>query len=86
MTAGKLVPINSLLARAEWEASVKAATLNSLNCALGTDGVKALFEAIDTMPQRPAWTTFIVPQGVDLKQLNQELAKYEVSYFHGGLK
>ncbi|MGD1083565.1 MAG: hypothetical protein ABSA47_02300 [Verrucomicrobiota bacterium] len=86
MLAGKLVPINGLLAQAEWEETVKKATLNSLNCALGTDGVKSLFDAIDKMPQRPAWTAFIVPQGVDLKQLNKTLAKYEDMYFHGGLK
>jgi len=86
MLAGKLVPINDLLAPAEWEASVKAATLNALNCALGTDGPKALFEAIDQMPKRPAWTAFIVPPTTDLKKLNKQLKKYEDDYFHGQLK
>jgi hypothetical protein len=86
MLTGKLLPINNFLAKDEWESSIKAATLNSLNCALGTDGVRALFDAIDKMPQRPAWTAFIVPPGVDLKAVNKELAKYETSYFHGGLK
>ena len=68
MLTGKLVPINNLLAPAEWEASVKAATLNALNCALGTDGPKALFEAIDKMPKRPAWTAFLAPPTADLKK------------------
>jgi len=86
MLAGKLVPINNFLAQQEWDESVEKATLNSLNCALGTEGAKALFEAIDIMPQRPVWTTFIVPQGVDLKKVNKDLAAYEVSYFRGGLK
>jgi hypothetical protein len=86
MLAGKLVPITTFLAPAEWESSLKAATLNSLNCAEGTDGLKSLFEAIDKMPQRPAWTAFIVPPSVDLKKVNKELAKYEKDYFHGGLK
>ena len=86
MLAGKLVPINNLLAPAEWDASVKAATLNALNCALGTDGPKALFEAIDKMPKRPAWTAFIVPPATDLKKLNKQLKKYEDDFFHGGLK
>jgi hypothetical protein len=85
MLAGKLVPINTLLAPAEWDASVKAATLNALNCALGTDGPKALFEAIDKMPKRPAWTAFIVPPTTDLKQLNKQLKKFEDDFFHGGL-
>lgn len=86
MLAGKLLPINNFLAPAEWDSSVKAAALNSLNCALGTDGVKALFEGIDSMPQRPAWTAFIVPATVDLKKVNKQLAKYEADYFRGGLK
>jgi hypothetical protein len=85
MLAGKLVPINLLLAPAEWDASVKAATLNALNCALGTDGPKALFEAIDKMPNRPAWTAFMVPPATDLKKLNKQLKKYEDDFFHGRL-
>jgi hypothetical protein len=86
MLAGKLAPINNFIAPAEWDASVKAATLNSLDCALGTEGAKALFEAVDAMPRRPAWTGYIVPANVDLKKLNQQLTKYETSYFRGGLK
>ena len=86
MLAGKLVPINLLLAPAEWDASVKAATLNALNCALGTDGPKALFEAIDKMPKRPAWAAFFVPPAADLKKLNKQLKKAEDDYLHGKLK
>jgi hypothetical protein len=86
MLAGKLTPINLLLAPAEWDASVKAATLNSLNCALGTDGPKALFEAIDKMPIRPDWTAFVVPPSTDLKKLGKQLTKYENEFFHGGIK
>ena len=87
MLAGKLVPINGFpRAGGMEEASVKAATLNSLNCAVGTEGVRALFEAIDKMPQRPAWTAFIVPPGIDLKKVNKELSGYDTLYFHGGLK
>jgi hypothetical protein len=86
MLAGKPTPINNFLAPAEWEASVKAATFNSLECAIATEGGVALFEAIDKMPQRPAWTGYIVPPGVNLKKLNVELAKYEAAYFKGNLK
>jgi hypothetical protein len=86
MLAGKLAPINNFLVPAEWDATVKAATLNALNCALGTDGPKALFEAIDKMPKRPAWTAFVVPPAADLKKLNKQLKKYEDDFFHGGLK
>jgi hypothetical protein len=86
MLAGKLVPINDLLAPAEWDASLKAATLNALDCALATDGAQALFEAIDKMPTRPAWADFIVPPATDLKKLTKQLKDYETAYFKGGLK
>jgi hypothetical protein len=86
MLGAELAPINHFIAPAEWETSLKAATLNSLDCALGTDGAKVLFEAIDQMPRRPAWTAYIVPANVNIKKLNKQLAVYEEAYFHGGLK
>jgi len=85
MMAGKLVPINNLIAPESWQASVKAASLNCLNCALGLDGAKALFEAIDQMPSRPGWTACFVPPNTDLKKLAAQLTRYEDSYFHGRL-
>jgi len=83
--ADKLAPINNFLTSDEWEKGVRAGAVNSLNCAFGTEGAKALFDAIDKMPQRPAWTAYIVPQNIDIKRLNKQLAKYEVDFFHGGL-
>jgi hypothetical protein len=86
MLAGKFTPINAFIQSDEWDASVKAATVNSLDCALAPGGAAALFEAIANMPNRPPWTGYIVPQNVDLKKLNGQLASYEQQYFHGGLK
>jgi hypothetical protein len=85
MQADKLVPINNFLTSDEWEKGVRAGAVNSLNCAFGTEGAKALFDAIDKMPLRPAWTAYIVPQNIDIKKLNKQLAKYEVDFFRGGL-
>jgi hypothetical protein len=81
----KLVPINDLLTSAEWEVSVKAGATDALNCALATDGAKALFDAIDAMPRRPVWADAIVPKNVDIKKLDKQLTKYETSFYHGGL-
>lgn len=86
MLAGKFTPINAFIAPAEWDASVKAATVNSLDCALAPGGAEALFEAIGNMPRRPAWTGYIVPLNIDTKKLNLQLAGYEADYFHGGLR
>jgi hypothetical protein len=82
----KFIPINNLLTSAEWEVSVKAGATDALNCALATEGAKAIFDAIGKMPQRPAWTDSWVPKSTDLKRLNKELSQYETQFFHGGLK
>ena len=79
------VPINSLLTPGEWEVSLKAGAANSLGCALAPEGLKALFDAIGKLPERPAWAEFIVPKFADLKKTNKELDKYEHDFFHGGL-
>jgi hypothetical protein len=82
----KLTPINDFLTPAEWNVSVRAAAVDSLNCALATDGSRALFEAIDKMPNRPAWADYILPAGVDIKKLNKQLLCYENEFFRGQLK
>jgi hypothetical protein len=80
-----MLPINRFLSPAEWETSVKAGAVNSLMCALGTEGAQALFDAIARMPKRPAWVAYIVPQFVDIKDLNKELGDYEDGFYHGKL-
>ena len=67
----KIAAINDLLTPAEWDVSVRAAAVNSLDCALATDGCRALFQAIDKMPTRPAWTAFVIPAKVDIREARQ---------------
>jgi hypothetical protein len=85
MLSGRLGTINNFLTPKEWEKVVRAAAVNSLSCALGTEGAKALFGAIGKMPQRPAWTACIVPKNIDIKKLNAQLGNYEVAFFRGRL-
>lgn len=82
----RAVPINQVLNADEWSVSVKCGVKNSLDCGLATEGVRALFEALDRMPQRPPWTLYLVPQFADLKKLNKQLAAWEDDYFHGKFK
>jgi hypothetical protein len=84
MADGTPAPINNFIVPEEWEDSVKYATLNSLDCALGTAGAEALFDCIDQMRLRPSWTGYIVPQGVNIKKLDTQLSQYEHEYYHGG--
>ena len=78
--------INNFLTPAEWEVSVKAGALDALSCALSTDGVRVMFEALDEMPAPPAWAAYVAPQNVNFKKLNKELARYEEDFFHGRVK
>jgi hypothetical protein len=44
-----------------------------------------LFEAIDLMPRRPAWTAYFAPTNADLKLLNHQLVAYETEFWRGQL-
>ncbi|HEY3912905.1 MAG TPA: hypothetical protein VGN61_00350 [Verrucomicrobiae bacterium] len=83
--SGTATPINNFLTPGEWNLSVKDGAANALNCAFATDGPRALFDAIDRMPRRPAWAAYIVPPGMDIKKLNNDLVVYETEFFHGRL-
>jgi len=80
---GAAVPINNLLTDAEWDASVRNGAYNALESGLGVDGLKALYEAIDKMPVRPAWTAYFLPERVKVAKLLKDLEKYEKAYFQG---
>jgi hypothetical protein len=85
-TGQTAMAINSVLTPAEWEASVRAGTVDALDCGLSTEGIRTLFTAIDKMPQRPAWAAYVVPPEVDIPRLNKELEWYEKEFFRGKLK
>jgi hypothetical protein len=74
---GRRVPINNLLTRSEWDDALKAGVINALAAGLGIEGVGALFDAIDRMPQRPEWTAYFLPPKADLKAIRKTLAKLE---------
>jgi hypothetical protein len=82
----KVQAINDFLTPAEWKVSVKAGTLDALNCALSTEGLRVMFDALEKMPARPAWTAYIAPEHADFKKLNKELQRFEEDFFHGRLK
>jgi hypothetical protein len=83
MTDGRAYPVTYFIASDEWQASVKYATLNSLDCALPTEGAEALFDCIDQLPRHPTWADYILPQTVNIKKLNKQLAEYEHDYYFG---
>jgi len=86
LEAGKLTPINGLLSADEWRATVEAASINSFDCACTSEGLSALLDGISKMPQRPAWTLYIVPDHTDIRQLNKDLKHFQDLFYHGLLK
>ncbi len=80
---GEPVSINTFLAPNEWDQAVKCGVHNALDCGLGVEGVKALYECIEKMPRRPAWTLHFVPPNADIKRLRKVMEKMEKDYFAG---
>ena len=80
---GQPIALNSLLTAEEWEDAAIAGALNALDCSIATDGIRTLFECIEKMPQRPAWTIFFMPESVDSRRLQKRLSKLEKGFFRG---
>ncbi|HWD19171.1 MAG TPA: hypothetical protein VHB20_07815 [Verrucomicrobiae bacterium] len=75
-------PINRSLTSEEWETSVRAGAVNACGCALLSTGARALFEALNRLPERPEWAAYLAPPKISLRRLNRELASYEFDFFH----
>lgn len=77
----KPVSINQFLTEAEWQAAVKAGTVNSLNAGYGIEGVTALFDALDRMQIRPPWAVHFLPPFVKVGKLKKYQKLLEDSFF-----
>ncbi len=86
MAEGTRPALNNFITPEEWKASVTSASRNALDCALSTEGAKALFSFIEQMPHRPVWTGYIMPPSVDIRCLDEDLTQYEYEFFHGRSK
>jgi hypothetical protein len=82
LQASQPVPINTLLTAEEWTQAVYKGAWNALDCGLGIDGLKTLLEAMENMPNRPAWAIYFVPKDVNLPKVKKELEKLEKKFFN----
>lgn len=78
---GRPVLLNNLLTPFEFETAVKAGVQNALDCGFGVEGIKALFECIEKMPQRPAWTAYFLPEKMKITRLKKDIEKMEKAFF-----
>ena len=76
-------PINGLLTNKEWENALTHGVKHALDLGYGTEGVKALYDAIDQLDQRPRWTEYFIPKSVKVRKLKRELKKLENDFFLG---
>lgn len=81
--SGKRTPINDLLTPQEWDAAFQAGVDHAVKTGLGIEGVKALFEAIDKMPVRPAWASYFMPKTAHYKPMKKVMEKIERKAFSG---
>lgn len=80
---GKMIPISELLTQAEWDEAVKCGVRNSMETGLMLDGVRALFECIDKMPQRPPWTKYFLPSKIKYSKTKKDMDRYEKRFLAG---
>jgi len=80
---GKPVPLASLLSNGEWLKAMRTATKNALDAGLGMTGYIAFCEALDHLPERPAWTEHFLPRDMSSAKLKSELRILEAKFFSG---
>lgn len=78
---GQPVPLATLLSPGEWQDAVIAGTKNALACGLGVDGLKAFFEGLEKLPNRPAWTFAVLPAKAPIAKINKKLQNTENDFF-----
>ena len=78
------VAINNLLTPQEWHEAVLKGSRNALNCGLSVEGMRTIFDALDKMPTRPAWSIHLIPSHASLGQISRELDQLEKGFFLSG--
>ena len=47
------------------------------------EGIKSLYDAIEKMPKRPAWTAYFLPANVKVDKVKKSLETIEKKFFAG---
>jgi len=80
-SSGQVVPLNRGLSEAEWERAVLIGAQRSLECGYAIDGLKALYDAIEEMPKRPAWAIYFTQPDIKTSKVISDLGKVERRFF-----
>ena len=78
---GQPVPINRLVTPEEWHEAVLKGAHHALDCGLGVEGLQVIYESIDRMPKRPAWTIYFLPEKANVSRIKRDLTKVEKDFF-----
>ena len=79
--SGASTAISSLLSEKEWREAVMQGARNALDCGLGVDGLRAIFDGFDMTSSRPTWSAHLVHPKANLGKLSRELEKMENDFF-----
>lgn len=80
-STGVIPPIGNFLTESEWRDAVLKGAKNALDCGLGVDGLKTLFECLEAMPSRPGWCAYFAPDKANFSTLSKELKRLERDFF-----
>ena len=75
------MPINAVITEQEWRTAVLRGARNALDCGLGVEGLKVVFECFDQMPSRPAWACYFIHPKANASKMNAELVRLERDFF-----
>jgi hypothetical protein len=75
------MPINAVVTESEWRDAVMRGARNALDCGLGVEGLKTVFQCFEQMPSRPAWAIYFVHPKTNLTKISAELGKLERDFF-----
>jgi hypothetical protein len=78
---GQPVPLASVVTPQEWHEAVMRGVNHALKCGFGVDGLRYLYEGLEKMPSRPAWTFQLLPPNAKVSRLCRELARAEQDFF-----
>ena len=75
------VAINTVITPKEWHEAVMKGARNALDCGLGVEGLQTVFESLEKMQARPAWSVYFLPQQANTAKIKKDLARMEKDFF-----
>lgn len=80
---GKQAPINNRLTPKEWDEALKIGVRNALDAGCTIEGVLPFFQSFESMPKRPPWTAYFMPDNAKYRDIRRTLERLQKDFFAG---